>query len=59
MLYMYWYVSENGTYLGMDLGGTNFRIVRVDMKDGAAQTNTKYYELAKPLLTGPSAGVWK
>ena len=47
------YTSENGTYLGMDLGGTNFRIVRVDMKDGEATTNTTYYNLDKQLLSGP------
>lgn len=49
--------TENGTYLGMDLGGTNFRIVRVDMKDGVATTDTKYYDLSKELLSGPSDGV--
>ena len=47
------YTSENGTYLGMDLGGTNFRIVRVDMKDGEATTNTTYFDLNKQLLSGP------
>ncbi|WAR25535.1 HXK2-like protein [Mya arenaria] len=26
--------TESGTYLGIDLGGTNFRIVRVDMTNG-------------------------
>ena len=49
--------TENGTYLGMDLGGTNFRIVRVNMKNGVATTDTKYYELKKELLSGPSDGV--
>ena len=49
--------TENGTYLGMDLGGTNFRIVRVHMKNGVATTDTKYYELKKELLSGPSDGV--
>lgn len=47
--------TENGTYLGMDLGGTNFRIVRVDMKNGKDTTTTKYYNLEKHLLTGPSS----
>ena len=37
----------------MDLGGTNFRIVRVDMKDGEATTNTTYFDLDKELLSGP------
>ncbi|KAL4232598.1 hypothetical protein ACF0H5_007288 [Mactra antiquata] len=47
--------SENGTYLGMDLGGTNFRVVRVDMINGKDTTKTKYYNLEKSLLTGPSS----
>ena len=47
------YASENGTYLGMDIGGTNFRIVRVVMKDGQATTDTTYFELNKQLLCGP------
>lgn len=53
----YGIISENGTYLGMDLGGTNFRILRVDMNGDDVKTVTKYYELQKSLLTGPSAGV--
>ncbi|XP_060577895.1 hexokinase type 2-like [Ruditapes philippinarum] len=47
--------TENGTYLGLDLGGTNFRVVRVDMKNGKAETQTKYYNLDKTLLSGPSS----
>ncbi|XP_052810741.1 hexokinase type 2-like [Mya arenaria] len=47
--------TECGTYLGMDLGGTNFRVVRVDMKDGKANTQTKYYNLEKKLLVGSSS----
>lgn len=50
--------NENGTYLGMDLGGTNFRIVRVNMKGGVATTDTNYYNLSKQLLSGPSDGVF-
>ncbi|XP_052242802.1 hexokinase type 2-like isoform X3 [Dreissena polymorpha] len=49
--------TENGTYLGMDLGGTNFRLVRVDLRDGEATTATRYYSLGKGLLVGPSSEV--
>lgn len=51
--------AESGTYLGVDLGGTNFRIVRVDMHGDDVKTDTKYYELPKPLLSGPAVGVRK
>ncbi|XP_052781033.1 hexokinase-1-like isoform X2 [Mya arenaria] len=47
--------TESGTYLGIDLGGTNFRIVRVDMTNGEARTSTKYYNLEEKLLTASSA----
>lgn len=45
--------KENGEYLGLDLGGTNFRVVRVVMKDGEATTTTKYYNLDDKILSGP------
>lgn len=57
MLYLTWsrfyFIIENGEYLGLDLGGTNFRVVRVVMKDGEATTTTKYYNLDDKILSGP------
>ncbi|ESO92176.1 hypothetical protein LOTGIDRAFT_233221 [Lottia gigantea] len=50
--------GENGDYLGLDLGGTNFRVVRVQLKDGMASTTTKYYTLTEQVLSGPCAGVF-
>ncbi|KAK6169749.1 hypothetical protein SNE40_020738 [Patella caerulea] len=49
---------ENGDFLGLDLGGTNFRVVHVNLKDGVATTNTKYYSLTEEVLCGPCAGVF-
>ena len=46
--------SENGRYLGLDLGSTNFRVVLVDLKDGVAETTTKYYNLTDDQLSGPA-----
>lgn len=57
MLYLtrsrFCFIIENGEYLGLDLGGTNFRVVRVVMKDGEATTTTKYYNLDDKILSGP------
>ena len=50
-------IAENGEYIGLDLGGTNFRVVRVIMKNGEASTTTKYYNLAEDLLSGPCQNV--
>ncbi|KAJ8314658.1 hypothetical protein KUTeg_006808 [Tegillarca granosa] len=50
--------NENGNYLGLDLGSTNFRVVMVSFKDGKADTTTKYYNLPEHLLSGPADGVF-
>lgn len=50
--------NENGTYIGLDLGGTNFRIVLVILTDGVAETSTKYFNIHRELLVGPCEGVF-
>ncbi|RUS81795.1 hypothetical protein EGW08_010432 [Elysia chlorotica] len=50
--------TEQGDFLGLDLGGTNFRVVRVSFKDGQAETTTQYYTLLESVLCGPVAGVF-
>lgn len=52
--YFLWSFTENGRYLGLDLGSTNFRVVLVDLKDGVAKTTTKYYNLTDDQLSGPA-----
>lgn len=51
------HIPESGDYLGLDLGSTNFRVVRVILKAGVATTTTKYYNLPEALLSGPADGV--
>lgn len=46
--------NENGRFLGLDLGSTNFRVVLVDLKNGVAETTTKYYNLTDDQLCGPA-----
>lgn len=50
--------NENGKYLGLDLGGTNFRIVLVEFVTGIAETTTKYFNIHSQLLTGPCEKVF-
>nr|QZU27268.1 HK-1 [Onchidium reevesii] len=50
--------TEQGDFLGLDLGGTNFRVVLVRFKNGQAETITQYYTLTDECLSGPSAGVF-
>lgn len=45
--------NENGIYLGLDLGGTNFRVVRMKFVEGTANTVLKYYKIPDECFTGP------
>jgi len=55
--YICFVILENGDFLGLDLGSTNFRVVLVKFTNGVADTKTKYYNLPSELLTGPADGV--
>ncbi|KAK3096666.1 hypothetical protein FSP39_002233, partial [Pinctada imbricata] len=50
--------KENGQYLGLDLGGTNFRVVGTVFTNGKADIKTKYYNLPTELFTGPCSGIF-
>lgn len=50
--------TEEGEYLGLDLGGTNFRVLLVRFKNGVAETSCNYYNLKEETLRGPAAGVF-
>lgn len=45
--------NENGIYLGLDLGGTNLRVVRMKFIDGSAEKALKYYKIPNECFTGP------
>ena len=49
--------TENGQYLGLDLGGTNYRVVLVKFIDGQADITIQNYAIPAPVLSGPSSGV--
>ncbi|KAK7494494.1 hypothetical protein BaRGS_00014147 [Batillaria attramentaria] len=50
--------TENGEYLGLDLGGTNYRVVLVKFTDGVAETITHNFVIPTPVLSGPSSGAF-
>lgn len=50
--------TEQGDYLGLDLGSTNFRVLLVTFKDGDAISAVKKYTLPDSVLCGLSAGVF-
>ncbi|XP_071112937.1 hexokinase type 2-like [Haliotis cracherodii] len=51
--------KENGTYLGLDLGGSNFRVVKVIFTNGEASTKTSYYTLTDEVRSGPCDKVFE
>lgn len=51
--------TECGDYMGLDLGGTNFRVLLCKMRNGELkETKVKKYNLEKEVLRGPSDGVF-
>ncbi|KAL8560166.1 hypothetical protein ACOMHN_021661 [Nucella lapillus] len=49
--------TENGDYLGLDLGGTNFRVVMIKMTNGVAESTMDNYTIPTDVLHGEAAGV--
>lgn len=48
--------TENGEYLALDLGGTNFRVMYVKMKDGSiTEEIVDYYHVPEERRLGPGA----
>lgn len=46
-------VSEEGKFLALDLGGTNFRILEVEFKNGKiVEVLVKHYEIADEIRLG-------
>jgi hexokinase len=53
------FVSESGTFLGLDLGGTNFRVIMIKMTSGEAETTMDNYVIPSDVLCGPVKGVFE
>ncbi|XP_076054238.1 hexokinase type 2-like [Oratosquilla oratoria] len=46
--------SENGEYLALDLGGTNFRVIYIKYQDGSVvEEFVDYYHVEEPIRLGP------
>ncbi|EDV20785.1 uncharacterized protein TRIADDRAFT_50939 [Trichoplax adhaerens] len=44
--------KESGDYLALDIGGTNFRVLRCSLNDGQIQTNAEVYPMSSEVMTG-------
>ena len=50
--------QESGTYLAVDLGGTNLRVCRVTLESGDAEVEQEKYFLPSSIKTGTSDELW-
>ena len=50
--------QETGTYLALDLGGTNLRVCRVTLKIGDTEVEQEKYSLPSSIKTGTSDDLW-
>lgn len=50
--------TENGAYLGLDLGGTNYRVVLAQFTNGVADITLENYVIPTDVLSGPSSGAF-
>ena len=50
-------VSENGDFLALDLGGTNFRVLLCRMRDGHCESTSRNYNVPNNKLYGPASEV--
>ena len=52
--------TENGEYLALDLGGTNFRVIKLGLKNGKIEDEViDYYHVEEHLRLGPGEHLFK
>ncbi|CAK9298127.1 unnamed protein product [Gordionus sp. m RMFG-2023] len=50
--------TEQGDFLALDLGGTNFRILRITLEGNKVSMQNKIYMISKKLMTGPGTDLF-
>lgn len=51
------FIAEEGDYLALDLGGTNFRVLLVKINNGDVQMFSQVYAISKELMVGTGVQV--
>ena len=52
--------SENGQFLALDLGGTNFRVIKLQLEKGKiVEEIIEYYQVEEQLRLGPGPNLFK
>ncbi|MCL4131805.1 UNVERIFIED_CONTAM: hypothetical protein GTU68_022926, partial [Idotea baltica] len=50
--------KEKGRFLALDLGGTNFRVLIIELDDGKFHMDGKIFAVPKDIMIGPGAGLF-
>ncbi|KAL7643738.1 UNVERIFIED_CONTAM: hypothetical protein RMT77_005744 [Armadillidium vulgare] len=50
--------KEAGRFLALDLGGTNFRVLIIELGDGKFQMDGKIFAIPKDIMIGPGVGLF-
>ena len=51
------YITEEGKFLALDLGGTNFRVLLITLAEGNFKMDSKIYAVSQEIMHGPGTGV--
>jgi len=49
---------ENGRFLALDLGGTNFRVLHIELKDGDFKMESRIFAVPQAIMQGPGEGLF-
>lgn len=49
---------EKGRFLALDLGGTNFRVLLIELNDGNFQMKSKIFAVPQNIMIGPGEGLF-
>lgn len=52
------YVSERGKFLALDLGGTNFRVLLIELDGHLFDMKSKIYAIPKNIMLGSGEQVY-
>lgn len=50
---------EKGRFLALDLGGTNFRVLLIELNDGDFQMKSKIFAVPQNIMIGPGEGLFR
>ncbi|XP_076053337.1 hexokinase A isoform X2 [Oratosquilla oratoria] len=50
--------KEAGRFLALDLGGTNFRVLLIELGEGKFRMDSRIYAVPQPIMIGPGSGLF-